>query len=108
MIPVPRWNELGTPACSGDDVEWFYAIQNGNDLENSKYEYEDALRVAKFICSNCEIIEHCRDWGIKHEKYGVWGGMSANERDRWRTKYGIVLQTPVTSVELVRLGFTRE
>lgn len=35
---------------------------------------------AKAICSECPAIEACREWGIRHEHHGVFGGLSERER----------------------------
>lgn len=35
---------------------------------------------AKAICNTCPLIQLCATYAIKHENFGVWGGMSAEER----------------------------
>lgn len=38
-------------------------------------------RVAKQICNICPVLKQCRDDAISRaEPYGVWGGMSEDER----------------------------
>lgn len=38
-------------------------------------------RVAKQICNMCPVLKQCRDDAISRaEPYGVWGGMSEDER----------------------------
>ena len=38
------------------------------------------VREAKRICSSCQVREQCLDYAMRHQEYGVWGGMTANER----------------------------
>ena len=38
------------------------------------------VREAKKICADCTVREQCLDHAMKFQEYGVWGGMTANER----------------------------
>lgn len=56
------------------------------------------LRMAKAACNDCPILQQCREYGIKWETFGVWGGMSAIERKEERLrlrKRGAVLPPPL-------------
>jgi WhiB family transcriptional regulator, redox-sensing transcriptional regulator len=38
-------------------------------------------RTAKQVCAGCRVRERCADYALAHhERYGVWGGLSENER----------------------------
>lgn len=38
-------------------------------------------RLAKLICGQCEVTESCLTYALEHdERWGIWGGLSANER----------------------------
>lgn len=43
---------------------------------------------AKAVCQRCPVIEQCRQHALQvHEPYGIWGGLSAEERkDQLRAK----------------------
>lgn len=41
---------------------------------------------AREICGGCAVRVDCREWGIAYEVAGVWGGMSAEERDQERRR----------------------
>ena len=58
----------GNESCLDLDPELFYS------------EFALDIAVAKAACSNCPLIEACATYAIKHENYGVWGGMSADDR----------------------------
>ena len=46
--------------------------------------WEDSKK-AKRICANCSVIDKCLEYGMKAE-FGIYGGLSAKERARLRTK----------------------
>ena len=36
---------------------------------------------AKAICATCPVIEQCREYALRaQEPYGIWGGMTEEER----------------------------
>lgn len=46
---------------------------------------------AKKICGRCPSLESCRDYGLKHEEHGIWGGLTPVERNEIRKKRGLHL-----------------
>jgi Transcription factor WhiB len=44
------------------------------------------------ICRDCPAVEACRDWGIRHEQNGVWGGLGEHGLAAERLNRGIRLQ----------------
>lgn len=78
--PHPRrifaWEWQLDAACAGLDTSIFY--QGDNERGRSVRRRE---RKAKAICAQCPVIREClRDALANHEPYGVWGGMSPDER----------------------------
>lgn len=70
-----QWQTLG--ACRGLQTTMFF---------HPEYERGDTRRrretEAKAVCQRCPVIEQCRTHALKvHEPYGVWGGLSAEERE---------------------------
>jgi WhiB family transcriptional regulator, redox-sensing transcriptional regulator len=41
-----------------------------------------AVKKAKTICAGCAVLEKCKEYALEHVEFGVWGGMTANERRR--------------------------
>ena len=40
-------------------------------------------RAAKAVCATCPVIEQCREHALAvREPYGVWGGLSEDDRER--------------------------
>jgi len=57
---------------SGVDPEWFF-------IENA------AVTKALAVCARCPVRAACLAHALaKPERYGVWGGYSANQRERIR------------------------
>jgi WhiB family redox-sensing transcriptional regulator len=77
--------EQGTPACAGINTELFF-LHPG--------ESATVYRQLKPICDSCPVLEQCRDHALRHELYGFWGGMNADQRQRMRRELGIVLERP--------------
>lgn len=72
--------------CKNEDPDIFYP-----DMATTH-----GQKVAKFaitLCKECPVRLKCAQHGIRHERYGVWGGMTEGERSRYRTKNKIVLET---------------
>jgi hypothetical protein len=47
------------------------------------------FREAKQLCRSCPKLNECRDWGLRYEEFGVWGGLDPNQRKRVRKELGI-------------------
>lgn len=45
-----------------------------------------SVRKAKAVCADCPARVACLDWAQSHrERFGVWGGLTADERREQRT-----------------------
>jgi WhiB family redox-sensing transcriptional regulator len=79
-LPPPRhgdWDWQLSAACRGRDTTTFYHPENERGPSRERRERE-----AKAICAGCPVIESCRRWAlVAREPYGVWGGLSVEERD---------------------------
>lgn len=63
----------------------------GSDAEAPRHRARRE-RDAKRICAGCPVQDECRSWAmIFDEDYGIWGGMTANERRRARHGTGRAL-----------------
>lgn len=49
---------------------------------------ERAEAIAKSICADCVFIEPCKEWGMKHNDVGVFGGLTQQERLTIKRKVG--------------------
>lgn len=61
-------------ACRETDPELFFAIGNTGP---ALLQIEDA----KAVCRGCDSIDECLQWSLESgQDFGVWGGMSEDER----------------------------
>jgi len=80
-LPMPLqetydWQYHG--ACRAVDPETFFSpdAERGPRRRNRE-------AAAKALCAVCPVIDACRDHALRvREPYGVWGGLSINERDQ--------------------------
>jgi WhiB family redox-sensing transcriptional regulator len=72
------WEWQLDAACAGLDTSLFYQADNERGASVRLRE-----KKAKAICATCPVITNClNDALANNEPYGVWGGMSADERYR--------------------------
>ena len=64
---------LPNAACTNVDPEIFYA-------EDQIHPDTEAVEEARLVCASCAEQKSCLVWGLDHENYGMWGGLTANER----------------------------
>jgi len=69
-----QWQEFG--ACRAQPTTVFFHPEAERGPRRSR---RDA--VAKAVCHQCPVIAECRRYALHaQEPYGVWGGLSAEER----------------------------
>nr|WP_236655942.1 WhiB family transcriptional regulator [Streptacidiphilus jiangxiensis] len=70
------WSWQEEAACARHEDRLFFhpAGERGRDLDNRE-------KAAKRVCAECPVIASCRAYALAaREPYGVWGGLSENER----------------------------
>lgn len=81
LAQVPKdatwfWQEHG--ACRLVDPTLFFHPQNERGVARIRRD-----RSAKAICARCPVRLECADYAIRaREPYGVWGGLSEEDRER--------------------------
>ena len=85
-----RWNPELTEkaACKGLDVELFYPDK---DIFTP-----DEERLFARMCAEWAVMEMCLEWGLAHERSGIWGGTTPYRRNRIRAQQGWVVIDPRT------------
>jgi len=51
----------------------------------------DDSDTARALCADCPSRHPCAEWGIAHEHFGIWGGLSERERRKIRRQRRITL-----------------
>lgn len=49
---------------------------------------------AKRVCAVCPVHDACAEYAIRHESFGVWGGMTERDRARERKRRVLKLHHP--------------
>jgi hypothetical protein len=83
-----RWNPELTEgaACKGLDVELFYPDRDIFTLEEEK--------LFARMCSDCPVMEMCLEWGLVHERSGIWGGTTPYRRQAARRTLNLIVSDP--------------
>ncbi len=85
---VLRYNsklfEGGT--CKGIDVGIFYPPQD-------TFSYSEEKMINK-MCADCPAMLACLEWGLAHERHGIWGGTTPNRRKKLRRLMKIQMIEP--------------
>jgi WhiB family redox-sensing transcriptional regulator len=70
------WDWQLFAACRGLDVEIFY-----HPAGERRRDKKARIDQAKQICQHCPVITDCAAWALTtREPYGIWGGLSEDER----------------------------
>ncbi len=80
-LPGPnadRWDWQLDGACRGEDPNLFFHPEGERGAAREARE-----TAAKAICAQCPVLRECAEHALAvREPYGVWGGMSEDERER--------------------------
>ena len=78
-LPGPladKWEGQLLGSCRGTDAELFFHPEGERGPRRSGRE-----AAAKAVCAGCPVRQECRDAALAaREPYGVWGGLSEDER----------------------------
>lgn len=67
------------PLCATIGSDLFYPEKNAS---------HHAIQ-AKLVCQSCHLLNACRDYAVRYETQGVWGGMTPRERAAYRRNHNI-------------------
>jgi WhiB family redox-sensing transcriptional regulator len=68
---------------------------------------QKTVKQAKEVCGECEVKNECLAHALKHQEYGVWGGLTANERRRHKRERRKNTSKENNNAELVLLSTVR-
>jgi WhiB family redox-sensing transcriptional regulator len=72
-------------ACVGSPTMWWF--RQRRHVERDIVREDPYTAAAKRVCQSCPVQSVCRDYAVEnHEKHGLWGGMSLEERDQYHRK----------------------
>lgn len=77
--------------CKGQDVaHWFPRADKGQSAEE-RAEYRRSIQFAVNTCEQCDVQDHCLEYSLRHEPFGIWGGKTEVERAMLRNDKKILL-----------------
>nr|WP_257014980.1 WhiB family transcriptional regulator [Rhodococcus sp. ACPA1] len=92
MIPGDRdwWEDA---ACRGVESSVFFSPDGERGHARARRESR-----ARRICLECPVLSRCRDQALATgEPYGIWGGMTENDRRRHAHQLSLGEHRPLTS-----------
>lgn len=89
IIDAYEWQLLGS--CRGADSTVFFLPEGERGPRKARRE-----RAAKAICQTCPVLERCAAFALStREPYGVWGGLTPEEREVLWTRPQTASTAPV-------------
>lgn len=67
---------------NGHDPAWWFPLAEWSNRHPH-------VKQAKAVCRDCPVMGECLDYALEHEAYGIWGGMTEQERERFRRSNGL-------------------
>jgi len=85
--------EYEDPACAdvGGDF-WFPEFSQEPAFFVSKDERQIETQIAKSICNGCTHKIECQQWGLRKERFGIWGGLTERDRVPIRRRLNIIIK----------------
>ena len=81
LAPDPSWRERA--ACANSDVSVFFVGEQRPDAGVGP-----AAEPARVMCWSCPVRWDCLHAAlVNRERYGIWGGLDAHQRERIRRSY---------------------
>ena len=99
---MPRYSEVNWEEanCKGAPTNLFYLVE-----ENRRHSDWIDVGILRKICGGCPIQRKCLAYALEHETYGVWGGMTSNERNAFNGRAPFIRSKEVIS-ELALYGIS--
>lgn len=76
--------------CKGNPVDWWFPTYYGlqkNELAAVKLNVKKAVE----ICNCCKSKVECLEYSLRHEPWGIWGGLDEEQRAHLRSRKNIFL-----------------
>ena len=97
-----HWQELGR--CRTADPLLFFHPQNERGASRSRRDQS-----AKRVCASCPVRLECADYAIRsREPFGVWGGLSEDDREAIQRKIETPRGSHLTSVAGSGIALAKE
>ncbi|MCW2527289.1 MAG: WhiB family transcriptional regulator [Pseudonocardiales bacterium] len=86
-----NWDWQIQAACRGLDPTLFFQKTNARGRTKRMTEAR-----ARAVCAKCPVVAECLNWALTvNEPYGMWGGLSPEERQQLSSRVDTGGQPPV-------------
>ena len=72
------------PACADADPELFFYAPGERGEDRAARDEK-----AKAVCAGCPLLRGCLGWALTHAEWGVWGGLTEQERYALQRRHGL-------------------
>lgn len=81
------------PGCASVGGDFWFPERSAGDGPVPALNFKsEETKFAISICNSCVHKTECQQWGLKHEKHGIWGGLNENERKPIRRRLNIIVE----------------
>jgi hypothetical protein len=86
-------HEFESPGCRevGGDF-WFPEKERDVVYPSGTDGRQLEIAFAKRVCRGCIHKIECQQWGLKHERYGIWGALTEGDRKLVRKRLDIAVE----------------
>jgi hypothetical protein len=85
--------EYEDPSCASVGGNFWFPERDAGSLGLTVINFQsEEAKIARNVCNSCTHKIECQQWGIQHEKYGIWGGLTEGEREPIRKRLNIIVK----------------
>lgn len=85
--------EYEDPSCASVGGNFWFPERDADNLGLTVINFQsEEARIARIVCGSCTHKIECQQWGLKHEKYGIWGALTEGEREPIRKRLNIIVE----------------
>lgn len=81
-------------ACKGKPVQWWFPNLSNMLSPKQRAEMRELMVKAVAICKECPVRNHCLEYSLHWEPFGIWGGLTEGARERMRKDRNIIMSRP--------------
>lgn len=81
------------PSCASVGGNFWFPERDAGSLGLTVINFQsEEARIARNVCNSCTHKTECQQWGLKYERFGIWGGLTEGEREPIRKRLNIIVE----------------
>ena len=81
------------PSCASVGGEFWFPERDAKGLGITMHNFQSPeVLLAKSVCNSCIHKIECQRWGLEHERFGIWGGLTEGDREPIRKRLNIIVE----------------